>query len=74
MAEAPKQQMRLVFRDADAGIFDRDDHHIAVSALYVNDQPAVLGELDGIGQQIEENLTCPQGVDEQPVGRVGCDA
>ena len=76
-AGRPRRWLQVVRGDADPGVGDgeRDDGRAARArrAVQADPQhdPAVLGELDRVGQQVAQNLPQPLPVGEQSAGAPG---
>ena len=68
----------LVFRDADAGVSDRKtEPHVILAAFIDGDVDAdlaLIGELDCVGDQVEDDLPQASRIADERVGHVGRDA
>src|SRR5260221_8887999 len=65
LAEGAQRGFEIVRGDADAGVLDRQAEPVRVVAGADRDAAAGGGELDGIGQQVEQDLLEPPAVAEQ---------
>lgn len=69
-----KQLLLLFRRDADAGVAHRKLDHCTIPAAvtpgYVDEDITGGGELDGVADQIDEDLAQPRGVGDQASGHV----
>ena len=75
-ANASKISSLLVGRDADAGVADGEvqrapRRRLRLRSSTCDDDLALLGELDGVADQVDEDLPQPAGVADQRVGHVG---
>ncbi len=72
-----EEAIETAFRDADAAVLDRDldeSRLIAVfHAHHADDDAAVLGELDGVIQQVGHNLAEPSRIPDEPQGETRVD-
>ena len=67
-----EQQMHPVFRNADAGIDDLEEQAPVVLRRvpdFQNDA-SLPGEFDGVREQVEQNLTQPDGITDHDIGDV----
>lgn len=61
--ERLEEAMLFVGSDADARVGNADDHGLAVrSVLHVNSDPAPVGELDGVTDQVQQDLAHHVGI------------
>ena len=74
LLESPEDRLLLLGRNADAGVGDREvqadfpvGHGIA-GDFDPHDHLALLGELDGVTNQVEQRLAQPAGVADQGIG------
>src|SRR5262249_13672827 len=67
LAELLEQLCLLLMSHANAGVSDRELDPVATVGDLARPQPDLtfLGELTGIAQQVEQNLSQPHGIDGQ---------
>ncbi len=65
LAERLEDRRLLLRRDADAGVAHREGQHAAIARLDAQGDRALLGELEGVGQQVLEDLLQALAVGEQ---------
>lgn len=74
LGEALEQILYLVAAHADPRVLDSDADGMAILvqslAVHPDSDGTLVGELDGIVQQVEQDLAYPQGVHHQPFRRV----
>ena len=71
--ERLEQPVALLVGEADAGVGDLDAQHAVAGILERQPHRARLGELDGVAQQVEQDLLQAQRIADHAVGHVGGD-
>ncbi|CAB3713649.1 hypothetical protein LMG26845_05917 [Achromobacter insuavis] len=73
LAEGLENQFLLVGRHADAGVLHGERQHVARRARDLERHGALLGELEGVGQQVLQHLAQPLRIGVQRRRHVGGD-